>query len=130
MLKGRFHDHIGMATRDIKATIDWYVGVLGFELYGEFTAPDGTPCKFIKGKDIRYEVFQPVGGIEPAVAGKIDHIAFKSEDIEKDYKFCMEKGFQCTTGGIQTMESFWEKGCKYFKIASATGEEIEFCQIL
>jgi lactoylglutathione lyase len=134
MLEGRPLDHIGLATNDIGATIDWYVNVLGFELYGEFTAPDGTPCKFIRGKgngkDVKYEVFQPVCGVDPAVAGKIDHISFESDDIERDYDYCMSLNLKCTTGGIQTMENFWEKGCRYFKVAGATGEEIEFCQIL
>jgi lactoylglutathione lyase len=130
MLKGRHHDHIGVATKDLKATTDWYVNVLGFELFGEFAAPDGTLCNFLKGKDLVYEVFQPTGGISPAVEGKVDHIAYKSDDIERDYKYCMEKGLKCTTGGIQTIESFWERGCRYFKIASSTGEEVEFSQIL
>lgn len=130
MIKGRNLDHIGLATKDIKATTDWYVKVLGFELIGDFKAPDGTPCKFIRGKDITYEIFQPVNGIDPSVEGKIDHISFKSDNIEKDYEFCMKAGLNCTTEGIQTIATFWEKGCRYFKVASTTGEQIEFCQIL
>lgn len=130
MIKGRPLDHIGLATNDIKATTDWYVKVLGFEQFGDFVAPDGTPCKFIRGKDAVYEIFQPVNGIDPAVEGKIDHISFKSDNIEKDYEFCMKAGLKCTTGGVQTIATFWEKGCRYFKVASPSGEEIEFCQII
>lgn len=130
MLKGRKHDHIGLATTDIEKTVNWYIEVLGFELYGQCIAPDGTPCKFITNHEINYEIFQPVGGVDAAVAGKIDHISFVSDDIEKDYAYCMEMGYPCTTGGIQGIETAWERGCRYFKIASPTGEEIEFNQIL
>ncbi len=35
-----------------------------------------------------------------------------------------------TTNGIEEIPSFWEKGIRYFKIASPTGEEFEFCEIL
>ena len=63
MLKNRKHDHIGLATDDIDATVAWYTEVLGFELYGECIAPDGTPCKFLRGNGINYEVFQPVSGV-------------------------------------------------------------------
>jgi catechol 2,3-dioxygenase-like lactoylglutathione lyase family enzyme len=130
MIKNREHDHVGLATNDIKATVKWYVDELGFEIYGECIAPDGTPIKFLKGKDIRYEIFQPVSGVAASVAGKIDHIAFVSNDIEKDYKYCMEKGYKDTTGGIQGIPTAWKNGNKYFKVATSTGEEIEFCQVL
>ncbi|WP_066684445.1 VOC family protein [Christensenella intestinihominis] len=130
MLKNRKHDHIGLATDDIDATVAWYTEVLGFELYGECIAPDGTPCKFLRGNGINYEVFQPVSGVGESVRGKIDHISFVSDDIEKDYEYSVKMGYPCTTGGIQDMESAWENGCRYFKIKSPTGEEIEFDQIL
>ena len=35
-----------------------------------------------------------------------------------------------TTNGIEGIPEFWEKGCRYFKIASPTGEQVEFCQVL
>jgi catechol 2,3-dioxygenase-like lactoylglutathione lyase family enzyme len=130
MLKGRKYDHIGLATKDITATANWYMDVLGFEVYGDFVAPDGTKCKFIRGEDIKYEVFEPVTGIDPLFEGKIDHIAYISDDIEADYEYCIKRGFKCTTDGIQTVETFWKRGCKYFKVESATREVVEFCQVL
>jgi catechol 2,3-dioxygenase-like lactoylglutathione lyase family enzyme len=130
MIKNRKHDHVGLATNDLEATVKWYVEELGFEEYGKCVAPDGTPIRFIKGKDIRYEIFQPVNGVDAAVQGKIDHIAFVSNDIEKDYRYCMEKGYRDTTDGIQGIPTAWERGNRYFKVATSTGEEIEFCQVL
>ena len=130
MIKRRKHAHIGLGTNDIDKTTNWYIDELGFELYGQCVAPDGTPCRFIRNGDVQYEIFQPVNGIKPEHVGKIDHFAFVSDDIEKDYEFCMNKGYTFTTDGIQEIPGAWEKGTKYFKIASATGEEIEFAQIL
>ncbi len=130
MIKNRNHDHIGLATNDIEATVNWYIDVLGFKLIGDFVCPDGSPCKFIKNTDITYEIFQPVGGVKSEVAGKIDHFAYKSTDIEKDFAFCKEQGYDITTNGIEGIPTFWEKGCRYFKIASPTGEQIEFCEVV
>lgn len=130
MLKGRNYDHIGIATNDLTATVNWYVNVLGFEVYGDFVAPDGTKCKFIRGGDVKYEVFEPVTGIDPLYEGKIDHIAYISKDIQADYEFCIKKGYKFISNGIQTIETFWERGCKYFIIESATGQAVEFCQVI
>ncbi len=130
MIKNRKHDHVGLATSDINATVNWYMDVLGFELIGDFVAPDGTQCKFIKNTDITYEVFQPVQGIDAGVQGKIDHFAYQSTNIEEDYNYCVEQGYKITTNGIEAIPTFWSNGCRYFKIASPTGEEIEFCEIV
>lgn len=130
MIKNRKHDHIGLATNNIEATVNWYMDVLGFELIGDFVAPNGTPCKFIKNTDITYEIFQPVEGVKAELQGKIDHFSFQSENIEEDFAFCQEQGYKITTKGIEGISTFWDNGCRYFKIASPSGEEIEFCEVL
>jgi len=130
MLKGRAHDHVGMATNDLEKTVKWYVDVLGFEEFGSCAAPDGTPIIFIRNNDIKYEIFQPIGGIDPALDGKLDHMSFLSDDIEKDYKYCMDMGYECTTGGIQGIETAWKNGCRYFKIKAPGMGEVEFDQIV
>lgn len=130
MIKNRKHDHIGLATNNIDATVNWYIDVLGFELLGDFVGPDGSPCKFIRNTDITYEIYQPVNGVEAEVEGKIDHFAYQSKDIEKDYQFCIEQGYKIITNGIEEIPTFWNDGCKYFKIASPSGEAIEFCEVI
>ena len=62
--------------------------------------------------------------------GKIDHISYLSNDIEADYQYCVNAGYKICTDGIEGIPYFWEKGCKYFKILSPTGEQVEFCQVL
>ena len=127
MIKNRKHGHIGLGTTDIEADVKWYIDVLGFELIGDFKDENGGPIKFIKNNDVVYEIF-PAG--ENCVPGKIDDYAFDSQDIEADYKYCVEQGYKITTNGIEGISTLWENGVKYFKIASPTGEEIEFCQVL
>ena len=56
--------------------------------------------------------------------------SFDSQDIEADYKFCVEQGYTITTDGIEGIPQFWANGVRYFKIASPTGEQLEFCQVL
>lgn len=130
MIKNRKQGHIGLATNDIEADAKWYQDVLGFELIGDFHAPDGTPIKFLKNEDTVYEMFQPGKKLDDAVAGKIDHYCFESQDVEKDYAYCVAQGYKITTDGIEGIPTLWEKGVRYFKIQSPTGEQLEFCQVL
>ena len=128
MIKNRKMDHIGLGVNDLESTVKWYMDVLGFELIGAFTTPDGVPARFLKSGDLVYEIFQPIGGVD--APGKIDHFSFLSTDIEADYASCVSQGYTFEEEGIQSIPTFWEKGIKYFKIMSPTGEPIEFCQIL
>lgn len=130
MIKNKKCDHIGLAVNDIEAATEWYKNVLGFELIGDFLSNHGSPCRFLKNNDIVYEITQPSKGIRPGAEGKIDHFAYQSDDIEKDYEFCKEQGYNIITNGVESIPTFWDNGCKFFKIASPTGEEIEFCQVL
>lgn len=128
MIKNRPLGHIGLGTNDIEATVQWYQDVLGFEVIGSFVSPAGEPIRFLQCGDVVYEVFQPIGGA--AAPGKIDHYCYASKDIEADYRFCLEKGYTFEQEGIQDLPTVWERGARYFKIMSPSGEAIEFCQIL
>lgn len=127
MIKGRKLDHIGLAVTDLEASKNWYCDVLGFEVIGHFYAGD-TPAYFIKNGDTVYEMYEEA--IDEAVQGKIDHISFVSNDIEADYAYCQKQGYTICTDGIEGIPTFWEKGCRYFKLLTPTGEQVEFCQIL
>lgn len=128
MIKNRKMGHIGLGVNDLDASVKWYMDVLGFELIGAFTTPKGEPVRFLKSGDLVYEIFTPVDGVD--APGKIDHFSFESDDIEADYTYCVAQGYTFEEEGIQCIPTFWEKGIKYFKIMSPTGEPVEFCQIL
>ena len=128
MIKNRKMGHIGLGVNDLDASVKWYMDVLGFELTGAFTTPQGEPVRFLKSGDLVYEIFTPVGGVD--APGKIDHFSFESDDIEADYAYCVAQGYPFEEEGIQCIPTFWKNGIKYFKIMSPTGEPVEFCQIL
>ena len=128
MFENRPMGHIGLATPCIEETVKWYMDVLGFQLIGSFTTPAGEPVRFLQNGSIVYEIFQPIGGV--AAPGKIDHFSFDSEDIEADYAYCLEKGYEFEEEGIHEIPTFWAHGVRYFKIMSPSGEPVEFCQVL
>lgn len=130
MIKNRKMGHIGLATNDVEKDAQWYIDVLGFEVAGKFKGDDGTNVYFLKNDDVMYEMFQANPLLPEAATGKIDHYSFDSQDIEADYKFCVEQGYTITTDGIEGIPQFWANGVRYFKIASPTGEQLEFCQVL
>ena len=128
MIKGRKLQHIGLACSDVETNAKWYQDVLGFEVLACFPGPKHN-CYFLKNGDTVYEMYQN-DALDPMVQGKIDHIAFESNDIEADYKFCVDAGYEICTNGIEDIPDRWEKGCRYFKIVSPMGEQIEFSQVL
>lgn len=124
-IKGRDLDHIGLAVTDVEAACEWYVRVLGFTVIGTFDCEGGHNVYFIKNGSTVYELYQD--DLIPADArGKIDHIAYHSYDIDADYAFAVAAGYKITTNGIEEIPTFWAHGCRYFKILSPTGEQIEF----
>ena len=84
--------------------------------------------QFIKNGDTVYEMYEQ--DLPETLQGKIDHISFVSDNIEADYAYCKEQGYAIATNGIEGIPTFWEKGCRYFKLLTPTGEQVEFCQIL
>jgi len=130
MIKGRALDHIGICCTDVVANAQWYMDVLGFTLKGRFQAPGRPyPTIFVESGHTVYEIYQR-DDLDPAVQGKVDHIAFVSNDIEADYAYCVEQGYEICTNGIEDIPGRWENGCRYFKILSPCGEQIEFSQNL
>ena len=126
MIKELKQDHIGLAVPDVEKDAKWYQDELGFCVKGKFFN-NGHNVYFLERKGTVYEMYQE-DGMDPKTVGKIDHVAYTSEDIEADYKACVEAGYKVTTDGIEFIPAFWEHGCRYFKIESPCGEQIEFCQ--
>ncbi len=124
MLKGRSLDHIGIASIDVEADVRYYVEVLGFRIIGHF-----GECYFIQNGGVTYEIYNGKEQPEAAI-GKIDHIAYTSRDIEQDYAYALEQGYEITTQGIESIDRFWDHGIRYFKIRTPGGEQVEFNQIL
>lgn len=129
MIKNRRIGHIGIATNDVARDVEWYVNVLGFEVTGKFQNGNDT-VYFLKNDDVIFEIFPSDSRLPNEVSGRIDHYSFASDDIESDYAYCVKNGYKIVTDGIEGIAGFWDNGIRYFKIASPTGEQFEFCQIL
>ena len=130
MIKNRILDHIGLQVTDAAAAAKWYMEVLGFALKGTF--PDGENNVFFVSDSsgtVTYEIYQDET-LPRQLQGKINHISYTSDDIEKDFAYCVQQGYEICTDGIEQLPQFWEHGVRYFKIRSVTGEEVEFCQKL
>ncbi len=130
MLHNRPLDHIGIACTNAERDANWYMDVLGFTLKGKFrSAGRKYYTYFVQNGSTVYEIYQR-DDLDEKLQGKVDHIAYVSNDIEADYRFCVEAGYQICTDGIESIPDRWENGCRYFKIVSPTGEQIEFSQNL
>ncbi|MGI6668996.1 MAG: VOC family protein [Acetivibrionales bacterium] len=80
MIKKRKMQHIGIACTDVEKAAKWYQEHLGFEVVGCFPVVKHN-CYFLKNGTAVYELYQ-VDDMDPAVQGKVDHIAYESNDIE------------------------------------------------
>lgn len=125
MIAGKELDHIGLASTHPEEDAKFYQEVLGFHLKGKF--PNGPETVYFLENDFGtvYEIYK-----DESATGKIDHIAFRSTNIDEDFQEAKEKGYEICTNGIEEISTFWNNGIRYFKIKSPAREEIEFCQIL
>ena len=129
MFEGRKLDHIGLQTANSEKDATWYLVKLGFTLKGKFKSSRGEFYTwFVTNGPVTYEISQNEN-LDPC-GGKVDHIALNSTDIEADYKAALDAGLEITTKGIESIPSRWERGCRYFKVKSAGGENIEINQDL
>lgn len=118
--------HIGLPTKDLEATIQFYEG-LGFQVANRSETPDGVPVVFLKLNNCVMESWVETN---PALRnGAIDHISLDVRDIDAAYEEAVAGGYRITTNGIEALP-FWEKGVRFFKIEGPNKESIEFCQIL
>ena len=130
MFEGRKLDHIGVQCVNSEKDATWYMDKLGFKLVAKFKSSRGDYYTwFVTNGQITYEIYQNAD-MDPKKQGLVDHIALNSTDIEADYKACLDAGLTVCTNGIESIPTRWERGCRYFKVLSPTGEQIEFNQNL
>ena len=121
MVKSKGLQHIGILVPDAEAAAKWYIEKSDFEKKGEFTA-QGSRVIFVYSRDTKVmcELIQRPAGSEEAAdvekhGGRIDHIAYEAEDLEKEFAH-----------GIVEVPEFWENGFQYFLVYGAGGEKVEY----
>lgn len=118
--------HVGIPTRDLEGTIAYYEK-LGFECLGIY--PNGKDrCTFLRFKNLTLEVWTMDDA--PGKIGAINHVALDSTDIEQTFEAARELGLNLVEGSIQHIDTFWERGIRYFNVLGPNSEIIEFCQIM
>ena len=120
MLLNRKFDHINVGVPNIEEAIKYYTEVLGFKFVDK--CDSSLKFAFLTDGNLTYELIEREG-IEVST---FDHIAYVSDDIEKDFAHFDALGV--TTMPISIMPKLFGNGVKFFFIKGVNGERIEFCQ--
>ncbi len=116
-------DHINLTVPNIEKALEFYTGSLGFTVQDRYKN-GGMEFVFITNGKIVYELME-----NPLLkTATIDHIAYVSEDIEKDFQHFKEQDSSLLLGEIGYVDFLFENGVYYFFIKGAGNEKVEFCQ--
>lgn len=113
-------DHINLNVVSIEKALKYYVDVLGFKIIGDFNL--GRRFLYISNGEVTYELFENSNLNETV----IDHIAYKSNDIKKDFEYFKSKNVEFITD--LNFIPLWENGVYFFLFKGVNNEVIEFCQ--
>lgn len=118
--------HIGIPTKDIKATIEFYEG-LGFDV--AFQTADktvGGEVAFLKRGALIIETYE---GNAAMADGAVDHVSLDVSDIDAAFCAAKDGGYEMLDDAVQSLP-FWEHGVRFFTIRGPNREKVEFCQKL
>lgn len=119
--------HVGLYVNDIQKSLNFYVGVLGFELEWESVnqCPEGDVLvKFIRSGDSMIELVQFPYPIERQ-DGWFDHIALKVEDIDGVIAELEKKGIAFEEGTYTHALQTFPGGSKWIMFRGPDQEHIE-----
>ncbi|GEM_PF-1947106 len=127
--------HIGILVPDVDEASRWYIEKSGFVKRAEFMV-GGSRVIFVfnEASGILCELIQrPDGSKEArdieANGGRIDHIAYEVEDLEKELAAAKAAGMEIIEG-IEQVPEFWDHGFAYILTRAAGGEKVEYCKVL
>jgi len=126
-------EHIGIAVKDLQASIKFYENVLGLKCYAiEEVKDQKVKTAFFKIGDTKIELLEttdpdgPIGKFIEKKGEGIHHIAFAVDDVEASLK-------EMETKGVQLIDKQPRKGAEGLNIAflhpkSTGGVLIELCE--
>ena len=138
--RGKGLHHVGLATHDMEATLDFYERVLGFPAvvcemidpptggvirHGFVDAGNGELFAFMEANDVRGVPADYDPGINRGlgIRGGMFHFAFRADDVadlEKKRDELREKGVEVT----DVVDHRW---CKSIYFLDPNGLQLEFC---
>ncbi len=124
MLKNKKIDHINMQVPNLAEAKKWYMEELGFSEEGHFKNSHMEMLYLKSNEGIIYEFVENENITKPF----IEHIAYQSEDIQKDFEYCTANDYRTSYREIAYIDFLWENGVYYFMVLTPTNELIEFCQ--
>ena len=118
-------DHIGIPSRDIEKTIEFFSG-LGFKVVMRtINENSGEKVAFLSLGATMIETYQPK--TVKGESGAIDHIALSVDDVDSLFYNAKKEG--CMTTDLEELP-FWENGVRFFKVTGPEGEVVELIQKL
>ena len=116
-------DHVSIYTRNPNREIEFYRDFFGYELESNHEIPEmNIHVYHLKNKEEHVELISPLNG-EIFTQDGIKHIAYKSDDIEADFRLFKEKGADIIHERVQR-----HKHSSLFFIRSPGGIFIEIIQ--
>src|SRR5271165_4778338 len=74
-------NHVGIAVKDVDATVNWYTKVMGYRVAFKFPSPDGRPTTTYM--QINRDTFLEIAPASDALpAGTITHMGIQSDDVK------------------------------------------------
>jgi methylmalonyl-CoA/ethylmalonyl-CoA epimerase len=126
-------DHLGIAVRNLDASIEYYETALGLHCHGrEEVASQKVKTAFFEAGDVHLELLEPTSDDSPIAkfleknGEGIHHIAFRVDDIEGQLK-------QASDSGVKLIHEVPFEGAANKLVAflhpkSTQGVLTEFCQ--
>ncbi|MBE3100993.1 MAG: VOC family protein [Firmicutes bacterium] len=124
--------HIGIYTKDINTSIDFYSEVLGFEQqwHGMVDHPTGLiEAAVMALDDCIVELVKPtdLGRVNNS-AGPIQHLALRVSDLPSVMQSLKEKGVDFSHEGLEELPTFG-KGISHAFLYGPSGERIELAEV-
>lgn len=123
--------HIGIYTKDIEKSLEFYLEILGFKKIWEGMVDHPTGMIYaavICSGEITIELVRPVDlNMVSDKHGPIQHLAFKVNNLKETMKELKLKGIRVFPENIESLPTFY-KGIHHTFICGPSGERIELLE--
>jgi catechol 2,3-dioxygenase-like lactoylglutathione lyase family enzyme len=114
--------HVGVMTRDVDASMDFYVENLGFERYHIHTLPNGCKLGFVRCGDLVVEFIESGAQREK---GTVDHVAIEVLGLDAMTEALKARGIVFDYDENHTVPDLFPSGSRMNFFTGPSGERIE-----